>query len=102
MNWARLPLKMVLEEPCHSNGSWHLDAAMAGGVGDVVAALAASVFGQELFLLRLHSAEHAGLGGHYHWLLQLVVAASLVTIAASAVLPRSFAMAVVRSSSELL
>jgi hypothetical protein len=68
----------------------------------VVAALAASVFGQELFLLRLPSADHAGLEGHYHWLLQLVVAASLVTIAASAVLPRSFAVAVVRSSSLLL
>jgi hypothetical protein len=61
-----------------------------GGVGDVVTALAASVFGQELFLLRFHSADHAGLEGHYHWLLQLVVAASLATAAASAVLPRSF------------
>jgi hypothetical protein len=68
----------------------------------VVAALAASVFGQELFLLQLPSADHAGLEGHYHWLLQLVAAASLVTIAASAVLPRSFAVAVVRSSSLLL
>jgi hypothetical protein len=73
-----------------------------GGVGDVVTALAASVFGQELFLLRFHSADHAGLEGHYHWLLQLVVAASLATTAASAVLPRSFAVAVVRSSSVLL
>ena len=75
---------------------------MADEVGDVVAALAASVFGQELFLLQLHSAGHAGLEGHYHWLLQLVVAASLVTTAASAVLPRSFAVAVVRSASVLL
>lgn len=73
-----------------------------GGVGDVVAALAASVFGQELFLLRFHSADHAGLEGHYHWLLQLAVAASLVASAAAAVLPRSFAVAVVRSASVLL
>ncbi|RLN04013.1 hypothetical protein C2845_PM13G19570 [Panicum miliaceum] len=73
-----------------------------GGVGDVVAALAASVFGQELFLLRFHSADHAGLEGHYHWLLQLAVAGSLVATAASAVLPRSFAVAVVRSASVLL
>ncbi|XP_002445612.1 uncharacterized protein LOC8080653 [Sorghum bicolor] len=72
------------------------------GVGNVVTALAASVFGQELFLLRFHSADHAGLEGHYHWLLQLVVAASVVTTAASAVLPRSFAVAVVRSASVLL
>ncbi|WVZ92580.1 hypothetical protein U9M48_038631, partial [Paspalum notatum var. saurae] len=72
------------------------------GVGDVVAALAASVFGQELFLLRFHSVDHAGLEGHYHWLLQLVVVASLAATATSAVLPRSFGVAVVRSASVLL
>lgn len=86
--------------------SWRRDsaatAAPGGGVGDVVTALAASVFGQELFLLRFHSADHVGLEGHYHWLLQLVVAASVVTTATSAVLPRSFAVAVVRSASVLL
>ncbi|KAL6644674.1 hypothetical protein ACP70R_000681 [Stipagrostis hirtigluma subsp. patula] len=71
--------------------------------GDVVAALlAASVFGQELFLLRFHSADHAGLEGHYHWLLQLAAAASLATAAAAAVMPRSFPVAVVRSASVLL
>ncbi|KAF0900955.1 hypothetical protein E2562_037089 [Oryza meyeriana var. granulata] len=70
-------------------------------LGDVVAALAASVFGQELFLLRFHSADHAGLEGHYHWLLQLVVTASLVSTSATVVLPRSFAVAVVRSASVL-
>uniref|UniRef100_K3YM95 Transmembrane protein 45B n=1 Tax=Setaria italica TaxID=4555 RepID=K3YM95_SETIT len=74
----------------------------AAGVGGVVAALAASVFGQELFLLRFHSADHAGLEGHYHWLLQLVVAGSLAATAATAVLPGSFAVAVVRSASVLL
>ncbi|CAO2202160.1 unnamed protein product [Urochloa humidicola] len=72
------------------------------GVGGVVAALAASVFGQELFLLRFHSADHAGLEGHYHWLLQLVVAASVAATAASAVAPGSFAVALVRSGSVLL
>lgn len=70
--------------------------------GDLVAALAASVFGQELFLLRLHSADHSGLEGHYHWLLQLVVTASLVVSCASVVLPRSFPVAVVRAASVLL
>lgn len=70
-------------------------------LGEVVAALAASVFGQELFLLRFHSADHAGLEGHYHWLLQLVVTASLVSTSATVVLPRSFAVAVVRSASVL-
>ncbi|XP_025800217.1 transmembrane protein 45B-like [Panicum hallii] len=76
--------------------------ALRRRLGDVVAALAASVFGQELFLLRFHSADHAGLEDHYHWLLQLAVAASLVATAASAVLSRSFAVAVVRSASVLL
>lgn len=73
----------------------HRDA----GVGDVVAARAAPMFGQELLLLRFQSAYHAGLEGHYHWLLQLVVAASLV---ATAVLSRSFGVAVVRFASVLL
>ncbi|CAL5005830.1 unnamed protein product [Urochloa decumbens] len=74
----------------------------AAGIADMVTALAASVFGQELFLLRFHSADHAGLEGHYHWLLQLVVAASLAATAASAAAPGSFAVAVVRSGSVLL
>ncbi|KAF2305852.1 hypothetical protein GH714_008412 [Hevea brasiliensis] len=38
----------------------------------VIGILAASVFGQELFLLHFHSTDHVGLEGHYHWLLQLV------------------------------
>uniref|UniRef100_A0A0D9X8P0 Uncharacterized protein n=1 Tax=Leersia perrieri TaxID=77586 RepID=A0A0D9X8P0_9ORYZ len=70
-------------------------------IGDVVAALAASVFGQELFLLRFHSADHKGIEGHYHWLLQIVVAASVVTTSATVIVPRSFAVAVVRSASVL-
>ncbi|KAK3123605.1 hypothetical protein QOZ80_8AG0633480 [Eleusine coracana subsp. coracana] len=78
-----------------------LPAAPPRPVGDVVAALAASVFGQELFLLRFHSADHAGLEGHYHWLLQVIVTASVVATAASAVVPRSFVVAVVRSASVL-
>ncbi|KAK8311763.1 hypothetical protein V6Z12_D02G275000 [Gossypium hirsutum] len=38
----------------------------------------ASVFGQEVFLLHFHSADHVGLEGHYHWLLQLIVLISLL------------------------
>ncbi|XP_047073056.1 transmembrane protein 45B-like [Lolium rigidum] len=72
-----------------------------GALSDVVTALAASVFGQELFLLRLHSADHVGLEGHYHWLMQLVVTASLVLTSATVVLPRSFPVAVVRSATVL-
>ncbi|CAO2211147.1 unnamed protein product [Urochloa humidicola] len=75
----------------------------SAGIGGVVSALAAaSVFGQELLLLRFHSADHAGLEGHYHWLLQLVVAASATATAAGAAAPGSFAVAVVRSASVLL
>ncbi|XAR59497.1 hypothetical protein NMG60_11015352 [Bertholletia excelsa] len=40
--------------------------------------LAASVFGQEFFLLHYHSTDHIGLEGHYHWLLQLIVLGSLL------------------------
>ncbi|CAN6685807.1 unnamed protein product [Malus baccata var. baccata] len=40
--------------------------------------LLASVFCQELFLLYFHSADHVGLEGHYHWLLQLIVFASFM------------------------
>jgi hypothetical protein len=63
----------------------------------VVAVLAASVFRQELFLLRFHSADHVGLEGHYHWLLQVMVMTSVLATAASIVVPRSFVVAMVRS-----
>jgi hypothetical protein len=61
----------------------------------VVAVLAASVFGHELFLMRFYSADNDGLEGHYHWLLQVVVTASVLATAASIVVLRSF---VVRSA----
>ncbi|CAO2173070.1 unnamed protein product [Urochloa humidicola] len=98
---------MYLHLALYASVALAADQALSGrrsdaGVGGVVAALAASVFGQELFLLRFHSADHAGLEGHYHWLLQLVVAASVAATAASAVAPGSFAVAVVRSGSVLL
>ncbi|CAM0147944.1 unnamed protein product [Urochloa decumbens] len=94
---------MYLHLALYASVALAADVLSGGGIGGVVAALAAaSVFGQELFLLRFHSADHAGLEGHYHWLLQLVVAASLAATAASAVAPGSFAVAVVRSASVLL
>ncbi|KAL7206606.1 hypothetical protein ACSBR2_019343 [Camellia fascicularis] len=57
--------------------------------------LAASVFGQELFLLHYHSADHVGLEGHYHWLLQLIVFVSLVASVSSTSFPTSFPAALV-------
>ncbi|XP_030525097.1 transmembrane epididymal protein 1 [Rhodamnia argentea] len=56
----------------------------------VVGVLAASVFGQELLLLHFHSADHVGLEGHYHWLLQLVVLVSFVSSLAATCFPTSF------------
>ncbi|CAI9265658.1 unnamed protein product [Lactuca saligna] len=46
---------------------------------EVSGILAASVFGQELFLLYYHSTDHVGLEGHYHWLMQLIVFISLLS-----------------------
>lgn len=61
--------------------------------------LAASVFGQELLLLYYHSADHVGLEGHYHWLLQLIVIVSLVSALSATSFPSSFPAALVLSIS---
>ncbi|EOX97190.1 Family of Uncharacterized protein function [Theobroma cacao] len=61
--------------------------------------LVASVFGQELFLLHFHSADHVGLEGHYHWLLQLIVSVSLLAALAAMLLPTSFSTVLVLSIS---
>ncbi|CAK9315834.1 unnamed protein product [Citrullus colocynthis] len=58
---------------------------------------AACVFGQELFLLHFHSADHNGIEGHYHWLLQLIVFASLVSVLVAACCPTNFPAALVLS-----
>ncbi|KAL9233610.1 hypothetical protein vseg_008582 [Gypsophila vaccaria] len=46
---------------------------------DVVQVLGGLAFGQQLLLFHLHSADHMGVEGQYHWLLQLVVFVSLAT-----------------------
>lgn len=61
--------------------------------------LVASVLGQELFLLHYHSADHVGLEGHYHWLLQLIVFVSLLAALAAAFLPTSFSSVLLLSIS---
>ncbi|KAG6572004.1 Transmembrane protein 45B, partial [Cucurbita argyrosperma subsp. sororia] len=58
---------------------------------------AACVFSQELFLLHFHSADHDGIEGHYHWLLQLIVFASLVSVIVAACCPTCFPAAIVLS-----
>ncbi|KAL5788479.1 hypothetical protein ACOSP7_005428 [Xanthoceras sorbifolium] len=64
--------------------------------------LAASVFGQELFLIHFHSADHVGLEGHYHWLLQLIVFVSLVAALSAACFPTNFPAALILSISVVL
>ncbi|PON56980.1 hypothetical protein PanWU01x14_177100 [Parasponia andersonii] len=61
--------------------------------------LVACVFGQELFLLHFHSADHVGIEGHYHWLLQLIVFISLMAALAATCFPTSFPAALVLSNS---
>ncbi|KAJ4845110.1 hypothetical protein Tsubulata_030340 [Turnera subulata] len=61
--------------------------------------LAASIFGQELFLIHFHSTDHVGLEGHYHWLLQVIVFVSLSAAITVALLPNSFVAALVLSMS---
>ncbi|GLJ23757.1 hypothetical protein SUGI_0450580 [Cryptomeria japonica] len=68
------------------------------GMLHVVAALA---FSQELLLFHLHSADHMGAEGQYHWLLQLIVLLSLVSTILEVPFPKSFLMAMVRSMSIL-
>ncbi|KAJ0010385.1 hypothetical protein Pint_34533 [Pistacia integerrima] len=61
--------------------------------------LVASVFGQELFLIHFHSANHVGLEGHYHWLLQLIVFISFVAAISATSFPNNFLAALVVSIS---
>jgi hypothetical protein len=61
--------------------------------------IAALPFSQELLLFHLHSADHIGLEGHYHWLLELIVVISLSTTLLEVPFPQSFLVATVRSAS---
>lgn len=66
------------------------------GALHVIAALA---FSQELLLFHLHSADHMGAEGQYHWLLQLIVVVTLSATLLEIPLPQSFLVATVRSAS---
>lgn len=66
------------------------------GALHVIAALA---FSQELLLFHLHSADHMGAEGHYHWLLQLILVVILSAMLLEVAFPRSFLVATVRSAS---
>ncbi|XP_021689329.2 uncharacterized protein LOC110671228 [Hevea brasiliensis] len=61
--------------------------------------LGALAFGQQLFLFHLHSADHMGVEGQYHLLLQIVIVVSLATTLMGMGQPKSFMVSFVRSAS---
>lgn len=63
--------------------------------------LAAVAFGQQLLLFHLHSADHMGVEGQYHWLLQIVIFVSLLTTLLGINYPKSFLNSFARSISIL-
>ncbi|XP_021728850.1 transmembrane protein 45A-like [Chenopodium quinoa] len=66
---------------------------------DVIQFLAALAFGQQLLLFHLHSADHMGVEGQYHWLLQLVIFISLFSTILGIAYQGSFVIALTRSLS---
>ncbi|XP_047316280.1 transmembrane protein 45A-like [Impatiens glandulifera] len=63
--------------------------------------LAVVMFCQEFLLYHLHSTDHMGLEGHYHWFLQIVIFVSIVTTILSIGYRNSFLISFVRSFSIL-
>ncbi|XP_073138168.1 uncharacterized protein [Henckelia pumila] len=61
--------------------------------------LYALAFGQQLLLFHLHSTDHVGLEGQYHWLLQIVISVSFSTTLLGISHPHSFLNSFVRSAS---
>ncbi|KAG8363649.1 hypothetical protein BUALT_Bualt19G0044500 [Buddleja alternifolia] len=59
--------------------------------------LQAIAFGQQLLILHLHSTDHMGIEGQYHWLLQIVTFISLVATLLIIGYPRSFLSSFVRN-----
>ncbi|WOK94275.1 transmembrane protein 45A-like [Canna indica] len=76
-----------------------LDRAQSRLRDEMTLLLAAAAFAQQLLIFHLHSADHMGVEGQYHWLLQAVIAVSLATTVAGVARPRSFAVSYVRSAS---
>ncbi|CAN6196117.1 unnamed protein product [Urochloa humidicola] len=83
----------------YASSALHLDRVGARRRGAISLLLVAAVFAQELLVFHFHSTgDHAGVEGHFHWLLQLVVAACLATALLGVAYPRSFAVSLVRSA----
>ncbi|OWM73412.1 hypothetical protein CDL15_Pgr026511 [Punica granatum] len=75
--------------------------AHAGAFFGLTQLVGAVAFGQQLLLFHLHSADHMGVEGQYHLLLQIVIVVSLATTLIGIALPRSFLVSFVRSASIL-
>ncbi|RLN04981.1 hypothetical protein C2845_PM13G19560 [Panicum miliaceum] len=76
-----------------------LDRARAPRRDAVAQLAAAAAFAQELMLFHLHSADHVGVEGQYHLLLQGVAAVTLAATALGVAAPPSFAVSLVQSAS---
>ncbi|PSR90245.1 Transmembrane protein like [Actinidia chinensis var. chinensis] len=63
--------------------------------------LGAAAFGQQLLIFHLHSADHMGVEGQYHLLLQVVIFLSLLTTLMGIGYPKCFLISFVRSISIL-
>ncbi|MQM13175.1 hypothetical protein Taro_046098 [Colocasia esculenta] len=61
--------------------------------------LGAVAFSQQLLMFHLHSADHMGVEGQYHLLLQAAIVVSLATTLMSIGFPKSFTVSFVRSAS---
>uniref|UniRef100_A0A0E0QS28 Uncharacterized protein n=1 Tax=Oryza rufipogon TaxID=4529 RepID=A0A0E0QS28_ORYRU len=77
----------------------HMDRARAPMRDAVSQLVAAAAFAQQLLIFHLHSADHMGVEGQFHWLLQTVIAVTLATTVLGIPCPRSFAVSLVRSAS---
>ncbi|KZV47276.1 hypothetical protein F511_07699 [Dorcoceras hygrometricum] len=64
--------------------------------------LQAAAFSQQVLTLQLHSTDHMGIEGRYHWLLQIVTSVSLITTLLAIGHPKSFLNAFVRAYSVIL
>lgn len=63
--------------------------------------LGAIAFAQQLLLFHLHSADHMGVEGQYHLLLQIAIFVSLATTLMGIGYPKSFMVSFIRSTSIL-
>lgn len=67
-----------------------------------VPAMAAIALSQEFLLFHFHSADHMGLEGHYHWLLQLPIAVGILALLVEIVISQHLPVVVTLRSMSIL